>query len=82
MLVDALALRRQWYVVANSSELGDSPSHVRLLGEDVVVRRGPDSALIGAPDRCPHREARLSRGRIEDGCRVCCYHGWTFGAKG
>ncbi len=82
MLVEAPALRRYWYVVAESGDIAEAPRHVRLLGEDVVVWRGPDGKLVAAPDRCPHREAPLSRGRIEGGCLVCCYHGWTFGAEG
>lgn len=82
MLVDAPALRGFWYVVAESDDITDAPAAVRLLGEDVVIWRGPDHAIVAAPDRCPHREAPLSLGRVEDGCLVCCYHGWTFGADG
>lgn len=81
MLVDAPALRR-WYVVAESSDLADAPRHVRLLGDDIMVWRGADGALVAAPDRCPHREAPLSRGSIADGNLVCGDHGWTFGAEG
>ncbi len=82
MLVEAPTLRRYWYVVAETDDITDSPHQVRLLGEDVVVWRGPDGMLVAAPDRCPHREAPLSLGRVVDGCLVCCYHGWTFGAAG
>ncbi len=82
MFVEAPALRRYWYVAAESDDIADAPHPVRLLGEDVVVWRGPDGALVAAPDRCPHREAPLSLGHVEDGCLVCCYHGWTFGAGG
>ena len=82
VLVEAPALRRYWYVVAESDDIFDAPLPVRLLGEDVVMWRGPDGALVAAPDRCPHREAPLSLGRVDDGCLVCCYHGWTFGAEG
>ncbi len=82
MLVEAPALRGYWYVVAESDDITAAPHAVRLLGEDVVLWRGPDGTLIAAPDRCPHREAPLSLGLIEDGYLVCCYHGWTFGAEG
>ena len=82
MLVDAPALRGYWYVVAESDDIAATPHAVRLLGQDVVVWRGPDGGLVAAPDRCPHREAPLSLGHLEDGCLVCCYHGWTFGAAG
>ena len=50
-----------------------------LLGRDYVVWRTPDGSVAAAPDRCPHREAPLSLGRVDGGCLVCPYHGWTFG---
>lgn len=82
MLVDNPALLDHWYVVAESADLDDGPAGVRLLGRSLVVWRGPDGSLVAAPDRCPHREAPLSAGRVTDGCLVCPYHGWTFGAEG
>jgi phenylpropionate dioxygenase-like ring-hydroxylating dioxygenase large terminal subunit len=35
-------------------------------------------------DRCPHRLAPLSEGRVnpESGHLECAYHGWTFGPDG
>ncbi len=48
--------------------------------------RGAGDALPGTPsaflDRCPHRGARLSLGRVEDGRLECAYHGWRFDAAG
>ena len=82
MLVEAPALRRYWYVVAEAGDIESRPQAVRLLGDDIVIWRGPGAMLIAAPDRCPHREAPLSEGHVVDGCLVCCYHGWTFGAEG
>jgi phenylpropionate dioxygenase-like ring-hydroxylating dioxygenase large terminal subunit len=37
---------------------------------------------VAVPDRCPHRNAPLSAGRIVDGCLECPYHGWTFDGDG
>ena len=82
MLVEAPALRRYWYVVAEAGDIVDAPHPVRLLGDDVVIWRGPGGTLIAAPDRCPHREAPLSAGHVVDGRLECCYHGWTFGVEG
>jgi phenylpropionate dioxygenase-like ring-hydroxylating dioxygenase large terminal subunit len=82
VFVEAPALRGYWYVVAESDDIAGAPHAVRLLGDDVVIWRGPDGALVAAPDRCPHREAPLSLGLVDDGCLACCYHGWTFGAEG
>ena len=81
-LIDNPALAGHWYVVAESAQLDDGPVGVTLLGKRYVVWRGPDAAAVAAPDRCPHREAPLSLGSVHDGCLVCPYHGWTFGAGG
>lgn len=81
-LVDARALQDYWYVVADVAELGAGPTSVRLLGRDLVVWRGTGGSLTVAADRCPHREGPLSKGRVDDGCLVCPYHGWTFSGDG
>jgi len=77
-------LADQWYVVAETTDLDAArgPIAVGLLGGTYVVWRGDDGAPTAAPDRCPHREAPLSLGRIEHGCLVCPYHGWTFDRDG
>jgi len=80
--VEYAALRDHWYVVAESTDVSTSAVAVRLLGEDLVIWRGPGDCIIAAPDRCPHREAPLSAGRVTDGCLECPYHGWTFGKEG
>ncbi|CAB4362379.1 MAG: Rieske 2Fe-2S domain-containing protein [Actinobacteria bacterium] len=76
------AFRDAWYPVARSIELSvDRPHAAMLLGTKIVLYR-VDGTAIAAPDRCPHREAPLSKGSIEDGCLVCPYHGWKFGSGG
>jgi phenylpropionate dioxygenase-like ring-hydroxylating dioxygenase large terminal subunit len=47
-----------------------------------VVWRGSDGTASAAPDRCPHREAPLSQGRISGDCLVCPYHAWAFDSDG
>ena len=40
-------------------------------------------APVAMLDRCPHRAAALSEGRMTaSGDLQCAYHGWTFGADG
>lgn len=75
-------LRQAWHPVAESTDIATDPAAVELLGERLVVWRGPDGVLVAAPDRCPHREAPLSAGWVDDGQIVCAYHGWRFGAEG
>jgi phenylpropionate dioxygenase-like ring-hydroxylating dioxygenase large terminal subunit len=79
---DNPVLRGYWHAVARVSELPAAPLKRTLLGEDVVIWRGPDGAVVAGPDRCPHREAPLSGGCVNDGVLQCPYHGWEFGNGG
>ena len=77
-------LRRYWQPVALAEELaGSRPvKAVRILGQDLVLFRGPDGRL-GLLDRdCPHRGADLAFGRLEDGGLRCLFHGWLFDTDG
>ena len=74
--------RQHWHPVAGSEVVRDAPHAARLLGEDIVLWRDPDGAVHAWPDRCPHRGARLSLGRVENGHLECPYHGWQFAASG
>ncbi len=84
MLVSEIpALRDYWYPVAYAADVAERPIRVRLFGEAYVVwRPAPDRGVSVAIDECPHRNARLSQGWIDDGCLVCPYHGWSFGPDG
>ena len=61
--------------------LSSEPARIEVDDEPYVVARVGGSVLV-ARDRCPHRGAPLSAGMVEDGCLVCPYHGWRFGADG
>jgi phenylpropionate dioxygenase-like ring-hydroxylating dioxygenase large terminal subunit len=75
-------LLNDWHVVARASELGAGlPRTARLLGVDLVVWRG-DSGVQVWDDLCIHRGAKLSGGKVRDGCLHCPYHGWTYNAEG
>jgi phenylpropionate dioxygenase-like ring-hydroxylating dioxygenase large terminal subunit len=74
-------LARWWHPVARTGELGENPIRVHLLGTPWVVARS-GAGLMAMIDRCPHRRAPLSAGRIVDDNLVCAYHGWRFGADG
>jgi phenylpropionate dioxygenase-like ring-hydroxylating dioxygenase large terminal subunit len=75
-------LRQYWYPVAFSSGVTDAPLGRRVLGTEIVVWRDADGRVACAGDRCPHRDAPLSRGWVTDGRVVCPYHGWQYGADG
>ena len=75
-------LRRYWQPVLMSSELGDLPLTVELLGEPLVLFRD-HSGEIGLLHRhCAHRGASLEYGIIADHGIICCYHGWHYNIDG
>lgn len=79
---DAL-LRRHWYAVCRSADLrGDRPLAVRLFGRPLVVFRDAQRRAAVLEDRCAHRHAPLSAGRVCAGRLQCPYHGWEYGAGG
>jgi len=75
-------LRRGWHPVARSEALTDRPLAVELLGERWVVARLDGREPVAFADRCPHRLAPLSAGRVEGAELVCGYHGWRFDGSG
>lgn len=76
-------LLNTWYQAGFSAELTASDRLARTICEiPLVIVRGADGALTALFDRCPHRFAPLSAGRLEDGKIICGYHGLGFGADG
>jgi len=77
------ALAASWIAVATNEELGDGPLQVWALGEPwMVARVGAARTLVAFADRCPHRLAPISAGRIIDDQIECAYHGWRFDTEG
>jgi len=76
-------IRNLWYVAAWSTELaGTGPIGRTIIGEPMVFYRQSDGTVIALEDRCPHRHAPLSLGRIEGDDLRCMYHGLLFGPDG
>lgn len=69
-------------VLAADALPAGQPQAVRLLDQPWVLWRDAQGQPLAAPDRCPHRGARLSLGRVDDGLLQCPYHGWCFGPTG
>jgi nitrite reductase/ring-hydroxylating ferredoxin subunit len=72
----------QWYPVFQSERLRRRPVGVTRLGKTLVLWRDDSGRAIAMPDRCPHRSAVLSTGRVIDGCLQCPYHGLRFDSAG
>ncbi len=74
-----IGLQNYWYPVIWSSEVGRSPSAVRVCGHDIMVQRDEHGVVHALHDRCLHRGVKLSQGTEEfPGTVSCPYHGWTF----
>jgi len=81
-MIDDPVLINDWHVVAQSSDTrAREVRPARLLGQDLVLWRS-DEGLRAWEDLCLHRGARLSGGRVQDGCLICPYHGWNYDASG
>lgn len=78
--------RNQWYPVHFARDLPEGkPQRVYIFDEPIVLLKRPgDQGVVALRDRCPHRAAALSEGRMTpDGQLQCAYHGWSFdGASG
>lgn len=80
--VSSVTLAHQWFIACRSDELRDGAILSRTVqGSPLALYRanGRAAALL---DRCPHRNAPLSIGRVRDGLLECGYHGWRFDARG
>ena len=76
-------LHNWWYVAAWSHQVpsGELVAQ-RILDEPIVLFRKRDGTISALEDRCCHRFAPLSRGRLEGDDLRCMYHGIKFAASG
>ncbi|WP_339492980.1 Rieske 2Fe-2S domain-containing protein [Pseudomonas sp. EA_15y_Pfl2_R67] len=74
--------KTQWWPVALSHELRNAPLACQVYDMPLVLFRAEKGRPAALPDRCPHRFAQLSLGKVRDGSIECPYHGWRFAADG
>ncbi|KAK3205883.1 hypothetical protein Dsin_019929 [Dipteronia sinensis] len=77
--------RDHWYPVSLIEDLDQKlPTPFQLLGRDLVLWFDNNTKeWVAFDDKCPHRLAPLSEGRIdENGHLQCSYHGWSFDGRG
>jgi len=76
-------LRNTWYLAAWGHHLKPGELFPRIiLNEPIVLFRDADGRAIAFEDRCPHRFAPLSRGKLREGRLMCGYHGLEFDTSG
>lgn len=71
-----------WYVVARSVEVTIRPLGVRLWHHPIVLYRDRYQKVHALEDRCPHRQVKLSEGKVLENYLECAYHGWRFNQEG
>ena len=76
---------QHWYPLIPLEDIDpQKPTTATLLGIPLVIWKPTSSPCYQVfLDRCPHRLAPLSEGRIdESGNLMCSYHGWQFDSSG
>jgi len=76
-------IENAWYVAAWCDDIGSDAIFARtFLGVPVIIYRTNDGSLTALEDRCCHRLAPLSKGRLEGDAVRCMYHGLKFAPTG
>ena len=72
-----------WYAAAWTSEIDDGKPFSRtLLEKPIVIYKNESGVYVALDNRCCHRSAPLSMGRIEGDCLRCMYHGMKYDPSG
>lgn len=78
-----MLIPNQWYAVLETNEVkADKPKGFKRLGRDLVFWRDQAGQVVAMEDRCPHRQVKLSLGKVVDGCIECPFHGFQYDRKG
>lgn len=75
-------IRDRWYAILEAKKVTNKPLGIKRLGENLVLWRSKTGEVVCMPDRCSHRGAILSTGRIKDSCLECPFHGFQFDEAG
>ncbi|KAH9327322.1 hypothetical protein KI387_007500 [Taxus chinensis] len=81
---DKFTWKDHWYPVSLIEDLDPKiPTPFQLLGREIVLWQDVQGNWRAFEDKCPHRLAPLSEGRLdENGWLQCSYHGWSFREDG
>jgi vanillate O-demethylase monooxygenase subunit len=76
-------LKNTWYVAAWSDEITADKLLPRTIAKvPLVFWRDQEGKIVALEDRCCHRAAPLSKGRLERDRVRCMYHGLLFDTSG
>ncbi len=77
-MLEANYPRNMWWVAGWSEEITEKPLARQLLDMPVVLYRMTNGDVAALDDRCPHRWAPLSAGKVQGDEIICPYHGIRF----
>jgi phenylpropionate dioxygenase-like ring-hydroxylating dioxygenase large terminal subunit len=73
----------QWYAILESNEIKKGKLiGVTRMGEKMVAWRDSKGELSVMSDKCPHRGAALSVGKLIGDCIQCPFHGFEYNKSG
>lgn len=76
-------ISNQWYAILPSSQVkAGGITAVKRLNLELALFRSEQGALGCVTDRCTHRGAALSGGKLRGDCIRCPFHGLEFDAGG
>jgi len=75
-------MKNCWQVIAFGKEIGSAPLARTVCEERIVLFRTGAGDAVALVDRCPHRLAPLSFGRVVGDEIQCGYHGLCFDRDG
>lgn len=72
-----------WYAILESNEVPrDRPVGVTRMGQKLVLWRDSQGQAVCQRDKCAHRGAALSKGKVVGNCVECPFHGLQYDATG
>ena len=73
----------QWYIILESKELKKlKPLRITRFNEQLSLWRDENGSVCCIADKCCHRGASLSCGKIIDGKLECPFHGFIYDKSG
>lgn len=82
LIMNHRVFRRFWYPVIPMEHLKTGPQRFELLGQALALFIDEQGVPAAVEDRCCHRSARLSLGKVSAGLIACPYHGWQYRRDG
>jgi phenylpropionate dioxygenase-like ring-hydroxylating dioxygenase large terminal subunit len=82
LVMNHRVFRRFWYPVIPMEHLKTGPQRFELLGQALALFLDEQGVPAAVEDRCCHRSARLSLGKVSAGLIACPYHGWQYRRDG